>query len=203
MIPKQRAINARQEAEEARKAEARRGKGYWESHPGLAESMVPVWGSAREAVADFHDGDMLGAAANGALAVTDLTGEGYVLKALGKGGVKIAGSHAWPAVREWMRETKRLPEGLQGHHWLIPQNQWGKYFPEVLKNQPWNIKGLPGDTHKRLRGRDRINGLPKFNAVERYVHGTPTWWKVQNGVWAGHGANGAQERFNPAAHDDR
>lgn len=203
MVREQREYNAKQAAAEARQASAKRNKGYWETHPGLGESLVPVWGSAREGIADYHEGDMVGAAANGALALTDLTGEGYVLKTLGKGGLRVAGSHAWGPTAGWMRRTGRLPADLQGHHWLIPQNQWGKNVPDWFKNQPWNIKALPKDVHKRMRGRDLENGTPKFNAVERYRYGTPTWWKVQNGVWGARGATLAQEGLNPAARDDR
>ena len=203
MVRRQRAYNARQEAAEAKAAAAKKGKGYWETHPGLGESMVPVWGSAREAIADYHEGDIIGAVGNGALALTDLTGQGYVVKSLYKGGAKLAGSHTWDATRKWMSRKGNKPEGLHGHHWLIPQNGWGKAVPEALKNQPWNIKVLPGDTHKRMHTRDLKNGKPKFSATERYVHGTPTWWKVQNGVWAAGAANGAQEGLNPRARDDR
>jgi hypothetical protein len=34
-------------------------------HPGLWESLIPVWGSGREAIADYQDGDYAGAALNG------------------------------------------------------------------------------------------------------------------------------------------
>lgn len=202
MTRKQRDYNARQEAALAH-TKAQRGID-WTKHPGTAESMVPVWGSAREAVADYHEGDMVGAVANGALALTDLSGEGYVLKSLAKGGLKVAGSHAWKDTRKWMGHEGRglLEKGQHGHHWLVPQNGWGKNWPEAIKNQPWNIKGMPSEeVHARMRG--ARNGKPKFNAVERYVQGTPAWWKVQNGVWAAHAGGGAQEGMNPAALDDR
>ena len=55
MIAKQRAHNAKQEEEE-----------WYRRHPDLAESLVPVWGSAREAVADVYEGDVAGAVLNGA-----------------------------------------------------------------------------------------------------------------------------------------
>lgn len=70
--------NAKQEAAVARTQQ--RGID-WSKHPGTAESLVPVWGSAREAIADYREGDMVGPVGNGALALTDLTGEGYVLRA--------------------------------------------------------------------------------------------------------------------------
>lgn len=47
-------------------------EGFARSHPGTAESLIPVWGSARESIADLYDGDYLGAAGNLALAASDL-----------------------------------------------------------------------------------------------------------------------------------
>ncbi len=202
MVEKQKAYNAKQEAALANRRT--RSDDYWSSHPGTAESLIPVWGSAREAIADYNEGDMVGAVANGALALTDLTGEGYVLKSIGKGGLKVAGSHAWKDTRKWLGPEGQalLAKGQHGHHWLIPQNGWGKKVPEAIKNQPWNVMPMPNSqTHARLHG--KLGDMPKFNALERYVQGTPAWWKVQNGVWATHAANGAQEGANPAARDDR
>lgn len=64
----------------------------------------------------------------------------------------------------------------------------GQDVPDAIKNQPWNIKPMPSaEAHTRMRGSTK-SGLPKFNPVERYVYGTPAWWKVQNGVTAAHGA---------------
>jgi len=51
-------------------------------HPGFAESLIPVWGSGREAVADFQEGDYVGAALNGGLAASDLFLAGAAGKAL-------------------------------------------------------------------------------------------------------------------------
>lgn len=188
---KQRDYNARQE------------EAWYRKHPGTAESLIPVWGSGREAVADAFEGDVVGAVANGALAVADLTGEGYVLKTLGKGGLKIAGSNGWKATRKWMGDKELLEAGQHGHHWLAHRNSgWGKAVPDIIKNQPWNIKAMPSaEVHARMRG--ARNGQPKFNAIERYIYGTPAWWKVQNGVTVAHGANGAQEVLNPAARNNR
>jgi hypothetical protein len=192
------AMAAKQKAHNARQEEA-----WYRQHPGLAESLVPVWGSGREAVADALEGDVVGATANGLLALTDLTGEGYVLKTLGKGGLKIGGSMAWKQVRKHMGDKGLLEAGQHGHHWLIPQREWGKGVPEIVKNQPWNIKGMKSpEIHARMRGATK-GGKPRLNPIERYVEGTPSWWKVQNGVWAGHAAQGVEEGLNPAARDDR
>ena len=74
------------------------------------------------------------------------------------------------------------------HHAFIPNNRWGKAVPDVIKNQPWNLKATETPLHHiRIHGRSRKFGLPQFNVLERYWHGTPTWWKAANGSVAGHG----------------
>ena len=66
-----RAAAERQEALERRAATTSSSERGFDpyAHPGLAESLIPVWVSGREAVADFHEG---GAGINGALAASDL-----------------------------------------------------------------------------------------------------------------------------------
>lgn len=165
-------------------------------HPGFAESLIPVWGSGREAVADFQEGDYAGAALNGALAASDLFLAGSIAKGVAKGGVYVAENvakkapYAWKKeVRPWMIDKGYLKPGQHGHHWAIPQNVWGKNVPEWLKNQPWNIKPMPeGPAGAEMHGRmtNAYKGKPQFNAVERYVYGTPTWSKVAGGAAVGH-----------------
>jgi len=171
-------------------------------HPGFAESLIPVWGSGREAVADFQEGDYAGAALNGALAASDLFLAGSIAKGIAKGGVYVARGAAKKApygwkreVRPWMGKQGYLEKGQHGHHWAIPQNGWGKSVPDWVKNQPWNIKAMPegpvgAEMHGRLTG--SYKGKPQFNAVERYVHGTPTWSKVGTGAAVGHPAGAAK-----------
>lgn len=179
----------RQRAEAAAKRPASVG------HPGFAESLIPVWGSGREAVADFQEGDYAGAALNGALAASDVFLVGTVVKGVAKGAVKGA-PYAWKsAVRPWMVKKGYLVKGQPGHHWAIPQNGWGKQVPEAIKNQPWNIKPMPegpvgAEIHGRITG--SYKGKPRFNAVERYAHGTPTWAKVATGAAVGHPAAAAK-----------
>jgi hypothetical protein len=171
-------------------------------HPGFAESLIPVWGSGREAVADYQEGDYAGAALNGALAASDLFLAGSIVKGVAKGGVYVAKNaakkapYAWKTeVRPWMVEKGYLKPGQHGHHWAIPQNEWGKPFPDWLKNQPWNIKPMPegpagAEMHARIRHGYR--GKPQFNPVERYVYGTPTQSKVATGAAIGHPAAAAK-----------
>lgn len=169
-------------------------------HPGFAESLIPVWGSGREAVADFQDGDYAGAALNGALAASDLFLAGSLAKGLAKGSVYIAkgaaeNPYAWKKVRSWMGERGDLLPRQPGHHWLIPQKEWGSSVPDWVKNQPWNIKGMPNQTvHNQVHGHYRnppkkpstmVRPRP-FNPAERYWYGTPAWSKVGTAGAVGH-----------------
>jgi hypothetical protein len=161
-------------------------------HPGFAESLIPVWGSGREAVADLQEGDNVGAAFNGALAASDLFIAGDIAKAVGRAGryaiegaIRLPASRqSWAAARGQMRKFKLLKAGHEGHHWLIPQNGWGKKVPEGIKNHPLNVKGLPKTTHRRVH--TRFKGEPRYGLLGQYLHGTPTWWKVATGSAAGH-----------------
>jgi hypothetical protein len=158
-------------------------------HPGLAESLIPVWGSGREALADYQDGDYLGAGLNGALAVSDLFPAADIAKAVGKGGFyairgplfRKAKDQTWKAVSGVMHTpgpfgVEMLRDGYEGHHWLIPNNRWGKAFPDWLKNHPLNINELKETTHRRIH--TRYKGKPRFGPVQRTWVGIPSWAKA-------------------------
>jgi hypothetical protein len=169
-------------------------------HPGFAESLIPVWGSGREAVADLQDGDYAGAALNGALAASDLFLADSIANAVRKGGLyalkgaigETAAKANWKkAVRPKLGDLGILDKYQHGHHWLIPQKGWGAKFPEVIKNHPLNIKGMPSrEVHGRIHG--RYKGQPRFNLLERLWHGTPAWSKVGTGSAIGHSVAGAE-----------
>lgn len=184
----QRAYNERQEAEIARK-KARRGIEMPDvGHPSAVEALIPVWGSGREALADAHDGDWVGAVGNGAMAVTDLVPAKAVGGAILKGAVKVGGPHVWrtkpwdkvQGVRQWLGEKGHLKPGEHGHHWAIPQGGWGKNVPDWIKNQPWNIVGLDAVKHGRIHGKYTVDGvkLPRYGRAERLLYGTPQWAKA-------------------------
>jgi len=154
---------------------------WWRNHPGFAESLFPVWGSAREAWVDYHDGHDALAAVNTALALSDLWLGGEIAKGVVKGGFKFAGSNTWNATRKWMGKNGFLDAGQQGHHWLIPQNGWGKDVPDIVKNQPWNIKGMPSrEIHGRIHG--NYGGMPQFNLMQQLHFGMPAWAKTVAGA---------------------
>jgi hypothetical protein len=163
-------------------------------HPGLAESLIPVWGSGREALADLQDRDYVGAALNGGLAVSDIFLGGSFAKALAKGGVyaikgpigQAASRQTWKAVRREMGKRGMIGKYVHGHHWAIPNNGWGKAVPDWLKNHPWNIKPLDELVHRRIHGRNRQLGLPKYTPAQRYWFGTPDWSKAGAASVVGH-----------------
>lgn len=191
----------------------------WDQHPDLAESLIPVWGSVREAVADVHDGDKLGAALNMGLALTDIGG-GWTAKALGKTMLKAASKdgskvglkraidpNRWELARKRMVENGYLQKGQDGHHWLITQNGFlGKKVPTAIKNQPWNIKPMPNNPkgkqmHGRITNAYTLDGIRKerFNALDRYIVGTPTWWKFVNAGAIGHPAGAAKAEWDKSS----
>ncbi len=165
--------------------------------PSLLESAIPVVGPAWEFAADVQQKHYGHAALDAAVGLLDVP----VAKAIVKGGVKVlAGkafyvpkkertleaSYNWKEkVRPWMAEANYLKPGQHGHHGLIPQNGWGKAVSNKIKNQPWNIKPMPDSvTHMKIHG---LFGHAKFNPLQRYWHGTPSWWKAANASAAGHG----------------
>jgi len=194
------AIQAREVA--ARKvAEAQERPSRSVGHPGFAESLIPVWGSGREAVADFQEGDYAGGALNTALAASDLFAGGAVAKGVIKGGkyaLKASKSvakdpYAWKNVRRWMGKEGILDSGQHGHHWLIPQNGWGKNVPTWIKNHPLNIKGMSDPvTHWRID--HRVGDLPRFNPAQRYWYGTPDWAKAAAVGAVGHPVGAVKAR---------
>jgi RHS repeat-associated protein len=147
--------------------------------PGLAESMIPIWGSGRAAINDFQEGRYVWGAINTAMAVSDVflvkaavTG---IVKGATKGALKMAGSHSWDATRKWLTKTGwREFKGQEMHHWLLQQNSGiGKYAPNAIKNQPWNLMPMPShEFHQAL------HGFGEMNFAERALYGTPDWAKA-------------------------
>ena len=198
MIRRQAANNARAAGETVKQA----GAGGRIGHPGELESLIPVWGSGREALADFEDGDYVGAGLNGALAASDLFLAGSLVKGAAKGGVfvaakgtKRAAPYGWDRnVRKWMGKKGYLARYQHGHHWALSRNEGlGRYVPDAIKNQPWNIKPMPSPkVHGRIHG--PYAGQKQFNLAQRYWYGTPAWSKVGTVSAAGHPTVAAKEK---------
>jgi hypothetical protein len=104
-----------------------------------------------------------------------------------KDGFKFNDPHDWKSTRKWMGDQGILEKGQHGHHALIPRKEWGKWIPDIIKNQPPNIRPMESPVaHTRIRGNARIQGLPRFTPLESYLHGTPRWWKAANAAAVGH-----------------
>jgi hypothetical protein len=210
MVAEQRARNAEQEASGAAapptnaptvKARATTGPSTRRQfdHPGTMESMVPIWGSGREALADLEDRNYLGAAVNAGLAASDVVVAKAVVGGLAKGGLKTAGPWAWrqfeegqaKGMRPWLGEKGFLKPNQPGHHWWLEQKGSA---PDWLRNQPPFIKGMKDAAqHGRVHGPYTVDGvkLPQFNALERLWHGTPDWLKAGYVSSAGHAGEAA------------
>ena len=91
--------------------------------PGTWESLIPVWGSGKQAVHEFQQGNYAWGTVNGLLAVSDLFLVGAIGKGLVKGGLRLGfkpGSLSWGATRKWYGKYysrfSPLPKYTQVHH---------------------------------------------------------------------------------------
>lgn len=212
MVRTQRAYSAKQEAEQdqgsgsSRLSDAQVRKnaprepqeqGRRFEHPGALESMIPIWGSGKEALADFEDGNYLGAVVNTGLAASDVVIAKAIVSGLAKGGLKTAAPYVWrtkggkEGARPWLGERGFLKPGQPGHHWLITQKS---NAPDWLKNQPPFIKPTKDAVqHGRIHGPYTVDGvrLPRYNAAQRLWYGTPQWAKAGYTSSAGHAGTAA------------
>jgi len=146
------------------------------SAPGFWESLIPVWGSGKQAVHEFECGRWGWGTFHAAVAISDVFLVKAAADALAKGALKISGVHTWEATRKWLtKKGWREFKGQHMHHWLIPQNGWGRYIPDAIKNQPWNLMGMRSAAfHRGLHG----IGPDPMNLLGKTAYGTPTWFKL-------------------------
>lgn len=157
---------------------------------GFWESMIPVWGSGKQAISDFEAGDWAWGTVNTGIAISDVVVLKSIATAVTKGAFKLTGSHSWSATRAWLRETGRVEyPGQHFHHWLLERNQGlGKYVPDAVKNQPYNLMGLPG-TDFATSNEFHVWLHHEANPAQRLWYGTPAWAKAAAGSVSGRGAN--------------
>ncbi len=159
--------------------------------PGALESAIPIWGSIQLAKNDFKKGNYGWGIFNSVMAVSDV----FLVKALVVGVGKIAagtafkkGSHTWGATRSWLGRTGQAAKGQEVHHWFLHRNQGlGKYVPDFIKNQPWNLMPMRSRIfHQSIHG-----AKPNpFNLAGKLYYGTPQWAKSFAIYGAGRTANG-------------
>jgi hypothetical protein len=147
------------------------------------ESLVPVWGSGKESIADFQEGDILGGVGNAAMALSDVFLAKALAEAAAKGAFKAAPAVWRTARRAYLKDGFAVPKEPL-HHWAIPQGGWAKDVPGWLKNQKWNLLPMETAEHNRLHG--NIPGGRKPPLPERLVIGTPTGAKATVANASGH-----------------
>jgi hypothetical protein len=154
----------------------------------MAAGIARVLNEPREARREVEQGHVVRGLVDAATAAADLQLARGVIRGVHRGHVKLGGSHSHKQTRKWLGQKGLAEKGQHAHHALIPNNGWGKAIPDVIKNQPWNYKMTETPLHHiRIHGASRKFGLPQFGVLERYLHGTPTWWKAANGSALGHG----------------
>jgi hypothetical protein len=153
-------------------------------HPELAESLIPFWGSEKEAIADYYDGDFVGAVGNAVLA-TDIIPAKAVGQTIVKGGFKAAPT-SWRTARKALGKEGFAAPGQPLHHWLIEQRSaLGKLVPGHIKNQKWNLLPMPdAATHGRLS--HKYKDLKEFNPIEKFRYGLPIGVQVTTADALGH-----------------
>lgn len=196
------------------------GLAHMRRHPDFAESLAPIWGPQREAIADLYDGDYLGTAVNAGLSVADVFLAPSIVRAAWQTGAKTASDLAAPAaVKAAMKKASELRMGGKApyswrntrdrmlargdvkpyqevHHSLIPQR--AKSVPDRIRNHPLNLKVMPEgpegrELHALIHG--RYKGQERLNSLQRYIEGTPTWWKAMN-LASGHAAAAGKSEWD-------
>lgn len=176
-----------------------------DAKPAAPPTVLRQLNFARDARAKWEAGDRGQAVLDGLAGVADVTVGGSIVRGLLRGEVKIQGPHKWRTkpweegrgARQWMGDKGILKPGQHGHHAIISHKGLGKLVPDLVKNQPWNIKGTESpEIHGRIHG--PYKGKPQFGFAGRYWYGTPAWWKAANASALTHGFSEALDRLDEA-----
>lgn len=99
-------------------------------HPGFAESLIPIWGSGREVYADAQEGNYLGAAVNGAMAVSDVFLVKSAVTAFGKLAVKGIAEISAKEIAE-----SKATSPLMQKYLTEAGGRWGGTATRILNDQ--------------------------------------------------------------------
>jgi hypothetical protein len=159
--------------------------------PGLLESLIPVWGSGRESVNHFQQGNYVRGIFWGAMAVTDI----FLVKAVVVGGVKLVGKAGTAllmregesiAAREGVQTVQKIgssanemllrmkgPWRPSGNTWRLIRNKRVKYnwknifwdardFKTKVSPQYWRAsKGANGNSLQHLWAMNKTKWVPE------------------------------------------
>ena len=160
--------------------------GFKVEAPGFGESLIPIWGSGKQAIHDYQNGDYGWAAFNAALAISDVFLVKSIITGIAKGGVKmlLKNPRTWRESRRLYGQSGFAMPRQQLHHWLLRRNGQtaGTGALWWAKNQMWNLMPMKSQAfHTAVHGW----GPNAYNALERVWFGTPTWFKA--GTFSGFG----------------
>jgi hypothetical protein len=165
--------------------------------PNLAQSFIPVVGSAWEAAADLQDGNYAGAAFNAAMAVGEVLPVGVAVKGVkaAQKGVTVLkkGSLTANAAASRLRDWGVAKKGEEIHH-SVPLDGISR------KAQNWRnhyalLKILPEETHQRLTR--SWNGNPRWDPLRQVWYGTTDWQKAVPTGLAAYGADAWENMARP------
>jgi RHS repeat-associated protein len=150
------------------------------SAPGFLESLIPVWGSGRQAVHDFQCGNWGWGLVNTGLAITDVFLVKSLITDLGKAGVKVGGEAAGK---------------LEWSHWIPDRYDW---VPQVIRDSDFNGRYVTPFEHSQMDPYRLLKGQKKWGDQllpwpERQWNRAPDW--AQDAAKLG-GATGAGAAAN-------
>lgn len=149
---------------------------------GVGESMIPIWGSGKQAYYNFSDGDYIGGAGYTILAISDVFLVKSIVTGSLKGGITAMGKNYknWGGGGGWRSfygKTGFAESGQQLHHWAWRRGgqKSGSTFGWKLKNQMWNLMPMQSQArHTAVHGW----GKNAYGPFGKFWYGTPTWFKA-------------------------
>jgi hypothetical protein len=163
---------------------------------GTGESFVPIWGSGKQAYYDFQDGDHGWGALNTGISISDVFLVKSIYQGISKGGLKAMtmGNKPWTGARDWYDPSTNYSrfykvsgfkaEGEVAHHWFFQtKGSIGKYVPNSIKNQMFNLKRYGSQASHMRWGHGTgypslgLDPIP-FAKLAYPIMGTPTWFKA-------------------------
>lgn len=132
------------------------------SAPGFLESLIPVWGSGRQAVHDFQCGNWGWGLVNTGLAITDVFLVKSLITDIGKVGVKAGGEAV---------------EKLEWSHWIPDRYDW---VPQAVRDSNFNGRYVTPFEHSQMDPYRLLKGQKKWGDQllpwpERQWNRAPDW----------------------------
>jgi hypothetical protein len=167
--------------------------------PNLAESFIPVVGPLWDATADLQNRNYAGAAFNTGMAALDVLPIGTAVKGAraAKKGLRLISESGLTAhqARRMMLKAGMVKPGQHVHHPF--QLNGASRYEKNWRNEFPLLKPTDVEPHKRIHGRSRTSGKPRFGPIRRYWYGTPDWMKEVPFGLAGYAADAWENLTDP------